>query len=193
LQGPARTKCIRRRSSDRRKLAQPREIVADLSGGAAHVPTVLHEVVHALLHADFPFAPPSLEEGLATLFEAPVVPADGGIGGEAKNRRAPRLQAALSSPHERSEARLDVLFDMPADVFNAKSYEGAAVDESKVSLHYAMARAVTAWLDAQGKLWPFYRAWRDHYYDDPWGKDAFRRVTGKKPKEANDAWVAWSR
>jgi len=29
------------------------------------------------------------------------------------------------------------------------------------SLHYALARSVCAWLDEQGKLWAFYRAWRD--------------------------------
>jgi hypothetical protein len=47
------------------------------------------------------------------------------------------------------------------------------------------------WLDAGGKLWPFYQAWRGGVLDDPSGERAFERVVGKTPAEANRAWVAW--
>ena len=54
-----------------------------------------------------------------------------------------------------------------------------------------MARYVCQWLDERGKLWPFYRAWRDGFDSDPTGASAFERVTGQTPATANAAWTAW--
>ena len=47
------------------------------------------------------------------------------------------------------------------------------------------------WLDAGGKLWPFYWAWRDGVLDDPSGEKAFMRVVGRTPAEANGDWARW--
>jgi hypothetical protein len=144
--------------------------------------TLTHEMIHPLMEADFASAPTWIDEGIASLFEAPVIPRHGEIHG-VKNWRLPRLQSALRSSREAAITRLDALFGM----------NDASFRDGDESLHYAMARYVCQWLDAQGKLWPFYRAWRDDVANDPTGEKAFSRVIGEAPRDANDAWVEWVR
>jgi hypothetical protein len=142
--------------------------------------TLTHEIVHPLLEADFPGAPTWLDEGVASLFEAPVLPRPGEIHG-AKNWRLSRLRAALASKKETDAARIDALFGMPDDIFRNDAED----------LHYAMARYVCKWLDDQGKLWAFYRAWRDDVKNDPRGESAFARAVGETPAAANARWTTW--
>jgi hypothetical protein len=156
-----------------------REILVDARPGLG---SLVHELVHPLVHADFPDAPAWLQEGLASLFERPVFARPGEIHG-ATNWRHARLRRALSSPAERDAARLDALFEMSDDAFR-----GADED-----LHYATARYACQWLDERGQLWPFYAAWRDGVIDDPRGHAAFARVVGKTPADANAEWSAWVR
>jgi hypothetical protein len=138
--------------------------------------------VHPLLEADFPGAPIWLDEGIASLFEAPVMPRPGEIHGT-KNWRLPRLRAALGSNKERDLARLDVLFGMSDERFR----------DADESLHYAMARYACQWLDERGKLWAFYRAWRDDAAHDPTGEKAFATIVGETPRAADEAWATWVR
>ena len=70
--------------------------------------TLTHEIVHPLVESDFPEAPTWLNEGIASVFEAPVITKPGEIHG-VKNWRHPRLKKALTSA-EREHARLDVMF-----------------------------------------------------------------------------------
>jgi hypothetical protein len=142
--------------------------------------TLTHEIVHPLVEADFPGAPTWINEGIASVFEAPVIPRPGEIHG-VKNWRHPRLKRALSSPQERERSRLDVLFGMSDETFR-----GEAED-----LHYAMARYVCQWLDERGKLWAFYQKWRDTAASDPTGEKAFTDVVGMTPREANVPWSKW--
>jgi hypothetical protein len=144
--------------------------------------TLTHEIVHPLVEADFPDAPTWLDEGIASLFEAPLLPRPREIHG-AKNWRLPRLRAALASRRERDTARLEALFGMPDATFRND-------DED---LHYAMARYACQWLDERGLLWPFYRAWRADARDDPTGARSFAAVVGRTPAEATDSWIAWVR
>ena len=144
--------------------------------------TLTHELVHPIVETDFPQAPAWINEGIASLFEAPVIPRTGEIHG-VKNWRHPRLVTALASSKERDAARLDSLFGMNDDTFR---------DDAE-DLHYAMARYVCQWLDERGKLWAFYQAWRDNATDDPTGVRAFASVMGKPPSEMNDAWTKWVR
>jgi hypothetical protein len=142
--------------------------------------TLTHELVHPIVEADFPTAPAWINEGIASLFEAPVIPRAGEIHG-VKNWRHPRLIGAWASPREKDAARLDALFAMNDDTFR---------DDAE-DLHYAMARYACQWLDDAGKLWAFYQAWRDDVADDPTGEKAFERVVGKPPREMHDAWAKW--
>jgi len=143
--------------------------------------TLTHELVHPLVEADFPGAPTWLNEGIASVFEAPVITKPGEIHG-IKNWRHPRLKKAMTSREERSAARLDALFGMPDATFRG----------DREDLHYALARYVCQWLDERGKLWPFYQRWRDNAASDPTGTKAFADVTGMTPAAANDLWSKWA-
>lgn len=142
--------------------------------------TLTHEIVHPLVEADFPGAPTWINEGIASVFEAPVIPRTGEIHG-VKNWRHPRLKRAMTSAAEKDHARLDVLFGMPDETFRGD-------DED---LHYAMARYVCQWLDERGKLWSFYQRWRDSVASDPTGEKAFAAVVGMTPREAQVPWAKW--
>jgi hypothetical protein len=143
--------------------------------------TLTHELVHPLVEADFPGAPTWLNEGIASVFEAPVIPRPGEIHG-VKNWRHPRLLRALTSA-EQSRARLDGLFGMSDETFRGEGED----------LNYAVARYVCHWLDTRGKLWPFYQRWRDTFRDDPSGEVAFADVVGMTPRAAHAAWASWVR
>jgi len=142
--------------------------------------TLSHELVHPILAADFPQAPTWINEGIASLYEAPVLPRRGEIHGR-KNWRHPRLVAALSSQSEREEAALHNLFGLSDEAFRG----------AKEDLHYATARYTCQWLDDHGKLWEFYQGWRDGYSDDRTGERAFTRAVGRSPEEANHDWTRW--
>jgi hypothetical protein len=144
--------------------------------------TLTHEMVHPLVEADFPSAPTWIDEGLASLFEAPVLSRAGEIHG-AKNWRLPRLRQAVTSAKEQGQATLTALFGMSDSTFR----------DDDESLHYAMARYACQWLDERGQLWTFYRTWRDHATDDPTGEKAFLAATGQTPAQATGAWQAWVR
>lgn len=156
-----------------------RRIVMNVASGLA---TLTHELVHPIVETDFPSAPTWINEGIASLYEQPVMPGAGEIHGE-KNWRLPALQKALALPTERDGVTLPRLFSMTDEEFRG---EGE-------SLHYAMARYLCQWLDARGKLWPFYQAWRDGVADDPTGEKAFTKTVGKTPAEANAEWIRWVR
>jgi hypothetical protein len=145
--------------------------------------TLTHEIVHPLVETDFPEAPTWLNEGIASVFEAPALTKPGEIHG-VKNWRHPRLKGAMTSARreEREHARLDVLFGMHDDVFRGDGED----------LHYALARYVCQWLDERGKLWPFYQRWRDTVTSDPTGERAFTEIVGMTPTEANVVWSKWT-
>jgi hypothetical protein len=155
-----------------------RYMVMNIGLGAG---TLTHEIVHPLVETDFPDAPTWLNEGIASVFEAPVITKPGEIHG-VKNWRHPRLKRALTTASERDHARLDVLFGMRDDVFRGDGED----------LHYAMARYVCQWLDERGKLWTFYQRWRETVATDPTGEKAFREVVGMTPVEANALWSKWT-
>ncbi len=142
--------------------------------------TLTHEMVHPLVEADFPNAPTWINEGIASVFEQPILGKPGEIHG-GKNWRHPRLKRALTTA-ERDKARLDRLFGMRDDVFRGDGED----------LHYALARYVCQWLDERGKLWPFYQRWRDNVGDDPTGERSFKEVVGMTPAEAHALWSKWT-
>lgn len=155
-----------------------RSIVVNLGPG---LPSLLHEIVHPLVQTDFVWAPLWLDEGIAALFEQPVFSPPGELHGATNWRRAD-LTRALASPSRRAEVRPSALFAMSNDDFDRD-------DE----LHYALARFVCQWLDERGQLWPFYRAWRDSFAEDPSGEKTFARVTGLTPGRADAVWLEWFR
>lgn len=159
---------------------QPDERKIIMQGGAGG--TLSHELSHPFYEADFPDGPTWLNEGIASVFEQPILYPKGEIHG-GKNWRLPRLLQALGSPKERSWARIEALFGMPDDTFRGELE----------SLHYATARYLCQWLDERALLWPFYQAYRDGFASDPTGEKAFRAVVGSSPTDATRAWHRWLR
>lgn len=171
-----------------------RDIAVNGAGGADYVPTLTHEATHPLVQADFPGAPVWFEEGLASLFEAPIFDANGEVHGVARSRRQGRLSQALASATQREGVTLPALFAMSTRDFEAIPDGGfRTTDPGKQKLHYAMARSLCAWLDSRRELWPFYAAWRDGVADDPTGVKAFAAVTGGTPGAMSEKWEAWAR
>jgi len=154
-----------------------RLIVIDMALGEG---TLTHEMVHPMVEADFPGAPTWLDEGLASLFEAPTFDAAGNIHGRT-NWRLRRLLTAIADDRTRPLVRIDRLFGMTSRAFRA--------DDEVLS--YALARYLCQWLDERGQLWAFYRRFRDDRAGDPDGRRAFLMVTGETPTEAQAAWKAW--
>jgi hypothetical protein len=144
--------------------------------------TLTHELVHPILEADFPEAPTWLNEGIASLYEAPILARRGEVHG-AKNWRWPRLVAALADPKERARAGIDALFGMSDEAFR----------DQEEDLHYASARYLCQWLDQKALLWVFYRRWREAFARDPTGEATFAAVVGRSPAAARDEWVRWVR
>jgi hypothetical protein len=57
-----------------------------------------------------------------------------------------------------------------------------------------MARELCRWLDEQGQLWPFYKAWRAAgaaRVAAPLGRAVFEQVTGETPEAAETRWEKW--
>lgn len=154
-----------------------RLIVIDMALGEG---TLTHEMVHPLIESDFPGAPAWLDEGLASLFEAPSFDAEGRIHGRT-NWRLRRLLSAIESDDERPLVRIDRLFGMSNAEFRG---------EHEV-LGYALSRYLLQWLDERGMLWRFYRGFRSGFAHDGTGRRAFEAVTGETPKAAQSAWKKW--
>ena len=138
--------------------------------------TLTHEIVHPLVEANFPTAPTWLNEGIASVFEQPIITKPGEIHG-GKNWRHPRLLQGLAAKH----VRLDLMFSTSDESFRGD-------DEA---LNYATARYICQWLDERGKLWPFFHEWRDHKDTDPTGEKSFAKIVGMTPAEANTPWTKW--
>jgi hypothetical protein len=153
-----------------------RAVVMNVAPG---IGTLTHELVHPIIEADFAGAPEWINEGIASLYEAFILPRPGEIRGT-KNFRLRGLKRALRDP---SGARpsLPALFAMSDAEFRGD-------DEP---LHYAAARYYCQWMDGQDKLWPFYHAWRDGFAGDPTGEKAFTATMGSPPAALDSAWVAW--
>jgi hypothetical protein len=135
--------------------------------------TLVHEIVHAYMHADFPDAPTWLDEGLASLYEAPID--DGGrYRGDTNWRLAP-LQHAI-------EARR-------APSFEAMARAGRGDFDGKSGhLFYAVSRYVCYWLQERGLLQRFYRSYRANVGRDPRGLAVLAEVTGQDLATARAAW-----
>jgi hypothetical protein len=157
--------------------------------------TLNHEMVHPLIRDDFARAPAWLDEGIASLMEAPVSCAPGHLTG-VRNWRYPELIAALDSPRDRPTTRIDALFAMDNYAFltlDPAHVDAGSTDPRLESLHYSLSRLFAQWLDRAGKLWKFYHFWRDGIATDRTGERAFAAVMGRTPAEANADWESYVR
>jgi hypothetical protein len=131
--------------------------------------TLVHEIVHPFVEADFPGCPPWLNEGLGSLFEQSGE-RDGHIVGY-PNWRLPGLQRAVRrgglNPFRR-------LLAMDADAF---------YDDDR-GTNYAQARYLCYYLQERGLLTRFYRDFRAGRAADPTGFDTLKRILDEPDMDA---------
>ena len=139
--------------------------------------TLVHEMVHPFIDANFARCPAWFDEGLASLYEQ-CGERDGQIVGF-ENWRLPGLQAALSAE---TASSLEHLVHTSREAFYA--------DDS--GLYYAQARYLCFYLEHAGKLREYYRRFSAAAELDPSGADTLQAVLGGAELPAFEAtWRAF--
>lgn len=154
--------------------AEERKLVMNIATGGG---TLIHELVHPLLAADFPGVPAWFNEGFASLHEQCDI-RDGALQGLV-NWRLPALQQAI---REGARIPLKDLTAMPAGEFYRRS-----------TLPYAESRYLCLYLQETGRLVDYYKAFRRAAAEqkDATGAATLETIAGKPLAELEADWVAW--
>jgi hypothetical protein len=126
--------------------------------------TLVHEIVHPFMRANFPNCPPWFNEGLASLYEASLEK-NGHIQGTI-NWRFKGLEKAIKEGRTISLQRLTSM--TAAEFYGGDGY----------SQHYAQARYLCYYLQEQGLLVKFYHQFVAAAEQDPTGYETLKRVLG---------------
>jgi hypothetical protein len=138
--------------------------------------TLVHEIVHPFVAADFPGCPSWMNEGLGSLFEQ-----CGEAGGHIVGHTNWRLDGLQEAIRDGRTPKLSALVATTTAEFYG--------DESR--LHYSMARYLLYWLQQEGKLRAFYQAFRDGRAEDPTGARTLRAALGTELDEFQPGWERW--
>lgn len=131
--------------------------------------TLVHEIVHAFMEANFSNCPPWFNEGLASLYEQ-CEERNGTIWG-LTNWRLPGLQDTIRSGHLPS---FKALTAMNSNEF----YSGN--DRDHYSDNYAQSRYLLFYLQEKGILRQYYKAFTAHDSSDPTGYGTLQQALGEK-------------
>jgi len=146
----------------------------DTGGG-----TLVHEIVHPFMAANFPGCPAWLNEGMGSLYEA-CHERDGKIMG-LTNWRLTGLHKAIDE--ERTVDLEWLVRTSDRDFYG----EGSG-------LHYAQARYLCFWLQEKGLLRPFFRRFHSGVDEDGTGLKSLRKVLERDDLDAFQAeWETWCR
>ena len=138
-----------------------KSLVMNISTGGG---TLVHEIVHPFVEANFPNCPPWLNEGLGSLYEQ-----SGELNGRIHgftNWRLPGLQASI-------KARTVPSFRTLTGLNEPEFYS----DDR--GTHYAQARYLLYYLQQKGLLTKYYRDFFARRKVDPTGYQTLRRILGK--------------
>lgn len=149
-------------------LAENRALLMNFSTGGG---TLVHELVHPFMAANFPACPAWFNEGLASLYEQSAS-RRGHIVGRT-NWRLAGLQKAI---REKTLPALDKLLATTTGEF----YSDAR------ATHYAQARYLCYYLQEKDLLHRFYRDFRRDAAKDPTGAATLRAVLGEADLAAFD-------
>lgn len=141
--------------------ADDEALIMDISTGGG---TLVHEMVHPFIDANFPTCPAWFDEGLASLYEQ-CGDRDGRIVGF-ENWRLPGLQDALA---RNATPSFDALTRTSSKAFYADD----------TGIYYAQARYLCFYLQHEGLLGTYYRAFTAGAEDDPTGYETLKRVLGR--------------
>jgi len=140
--------------------------------------TLVHEIVHPFMRANFPNCPAWFNEGLASLYEASAE-RNGHIRGLI-NWRFKGLEKAIR------EGRT-ISFQKLTSMTGGEFYGGDTYSE-----HYAQARYLCYYLQEKGLLVRFYREFVAAARQDPTGYATLQRVLGESDMEAfGKKWEAF--
>ena len=135
-------------------------LVMNISTGGG---TLVHEIVHPFIEANFPNCPPWLNEGLGSLYEQ-----SGEVNGRINgftNWRLHGLQADIKAGRVPAFRKL-----MGMSVPEFYNFESGQ--------HYAQSRYLLYYLQQKGLLTKFYREFYARQKTDPTGYQTLRRVLG---------------
>ena len=139
--------------------------------------TLVHEIVHPFMEADFPKCPAWYNEGLGSLFEA-CRERNGHIEGTV-NWRLPVLKKGI---RKGQLVPLKKLLATTSDEFYA----------DPGGMHYAEARYLLHYVQSRGKLRAFHKQFKAHAATDPTGSQTLCRVVGfESVAELQADWLMW--
>jgi hypothetical protein len=140
--------------------SQHKALVMNISTGGG---TLVHEIVHPFVEANFPDCPAWFNEGLGSLYEQSGEQ-NGHIRGYT-NWRLPGLQKAVREGRVRSFKDLTAL--SAADFYSKET-----------GTNYAQARYLCYYLQERGLLVRFYKEFLTNRAADPTGFDTLKKVLG---------------
>jgi hypothetical protein len=147
-----------------------RALIMNISTGGG---TLVHELVHPFMRANFPACPAWFNEGLASLYEQSGERA-GRIRGET-NWRLAGLQEAIRAGRILSFKKLMAM--------NEREFYGEDA-HSHYGQFYAQARYLCYYLQEQGLLRKYYREYTANAKQDPTGFESLRTVLGEQDMDA---------
>jgi hypothetical protein len=150
--------------------AEHHALVMNIATGGG---TLVHEMVHPFMHANFPKCPAWFNEGLASLYEASTVK-DGHIRGLI-NWRYKGLEKAIKE-------KKTISFEKLTGTTDREFYGGG--DGANYSQYYAQARYLCYYLQEKGLLVKFYRTFVANVKVDPTGYATLKAVLGEKDMDA---------
>ena len=153
-----------------------RALIMNIATGGG---TLVHEIVHPYMRANFPECPPWFNEGLGSLYEQ-CAEKDGHIRG-LTNWRLARLQQGIKAGRLLSFERLTTLDteDFYGEVGGYGSY-------------YGQSRYLCYYLQEKELLVRFYREFVANAKDDPTGFKTLQKVLGEADMVAfQKKWEAW--
>lgn len=145
-------------------------LVMDISTGGG---TLVHEIVHPFVAANLPGCPDWFNEGLGSLYEQSSE-RDGAIVG-LTNWRLPGLQEAIRAG--RAPKLAELIATSQDEFYGAKS-----------GLYYAEARYLLYYLQEEGLLRRFYRAFAAGLAADPTGRAALVDTLGRDLAAFEPEW-----
>jgi hypothetical protein len=151
-----------------------RALIMNIATGGG---TLVHEIVHPFVRANFPGCPAWFNEGLASLYERPTV--RGGHIHGLPNWRIHGLKTAIGSRSTRPLAELMAL--------DEGSFYG-----DRAAVNYAQARYLCHYLQQRGLLVDYYHAFYENRTHDPTGYRTLLAILGADDLDAFTAeWEAW--
>ena len=153
---------------------QHKALVMNISTGGG---TLVHEIVHPFVAADFPACPSWLNEGLGSLYEQ-CGPVDGRIEGFT-NWRLAGLQQAI---RDKRLPSFKTLCSTTTDEFYDDPH----------GTNYGQSRYLCYYLQEHDLLRKFYRQFRADAASDPTGYDTLRALLGNPDMaQFQSDWQAW--